>query len=75
VQVRAHGEQVSCEAAVVGGELVIRLNEPLVGVSPGQTAVLYLGTRVLGQTTIDRTVSADVSENAHNSDFDVASAK
>jgi len=27
-------------------------------VAPGQTAVLYVGTRVLGQTTIDRTVSA-----------------
>ena len=32
--------------------------EPLIGVAPGQTAVLYVGTRVLGQTTIDRTVSA-----------------
>jgi tRNA-specific 2-thiouridylase len=31
---------------------------PLNGVAPGQTAVLYLGTRVLGQCTIDRTVSA-----------------
>jgi tRNA-specific 2-thiouridylase len=27
-------------------------------VAPGQTAVLYAGTRVLGQCTIDRTVSA-----------------
>ena len=59
VQVRAHGEQVECTAAVVGEELVIRLNAPLLGVAPGQTAVLYIGTRVLGQTTIDRTVSAD----------------
>ena len=31
---------------------------PLDGVAPGQTAVLYVGTRVLGQFTIDRTVSA-----------------
>ena len=31
---------------------------PLDGVAPGQTAVLYDGTRVLGQFTIDRTVSA-----------------
>lgn len=75
VQVRAHGEQVSCEAAVVGAELVIRLKEPLVGVSPGQTAVLYLGTRVLGQTTIDRTVSADVSENVDSLGQHVVSAK
>jgi len=28
------------------------------GVAPGQTAVVYLGSRVLGQFTIDRTVSA-----------------
>lgn len=28
--------------------------EPLLGVAPGQSAVLYLGTRVLGQFTIDR---------------------
>jgi tRNA-specific 2-thiouridylase len=33
-------------------------NEPLTGVAPGQTAVVYVGTRVLGQCTIDRTVSA-----------------
>ena len=64
VQVRAHGEAVACRAAVVGDELVVQLIDPLLGVSPGQTAVLYIGTRVLGQTTIDRTVSADLNLNA-----------
>jgi len=62
VQVRAHGEEVAGVAAVLDGpdgeEMVIRVDEPLMGVAPGQTAVLYVGTRVLGQTTIDRTVSA-----------------
>lgn len=58
VQVRAHGETVPARAAVVDDELVIELTQPLYGVAPGQTAVIYLGTRVLGQTTIDRTVSA-----------------
>lgn len=58
VQVRAHADPVPCTAAVIDGELVMKLNEPLMGVAPGQTAVLYVGTRVLGQTTIDRTVSA-----------------
>jgi tRNA-specific 2-thiouridylase len=58
VQVRAHGDTVPAQAALVEGELVIKLQEPLYGVAPGQTAVLYLGTRVLGQTTIDRTKSA-----------------
>jgi len=58
VQVRAHGDPVPAVAAVEAGELVIRLREPLVGVAPGQSAVVYVGTRVLGQCTIDRTVSA-----------------
>ena len=58
VQVRAHGEQVPAKVAVVDGSLVMRLEEPILGVAPGQTAVVYLGTRVLAQTTIDRTVSA-----------------
>ena len=31
--------------------------EPLLGVAPGQTAVLYIGTRVLGQFTIDRALA------------------
>jgi len=43
---------------VADGELVVRPHTPLDGVAPGQTAVVYVGTRVLGQTTIDRTVSA-----------------
>ena len=60
VQVRAHGDTVPASAAVVDDELVIRLTEPLFGVAPGQTAVIYLGTRVLGQTTIDRTESKQV---------------
>ncbi|MEC5149104.1 tRNA-specific 2-thiouridylase [Cryobacterium psychrotolerans] len=45
-------------AGAVATELVITPREPLTGVAPGQTAVLYVGTRVLGQCTIDRTVSA-----------------
>lgn len=58
VQVRAHGEQIAAEYRVAGELLEIRLIEPLMGVAPGQTAVLYAGTRVLGQMTIDSTVSA-----------------
>lgn len=33
-------------------ELLLRLAEPLRGVAPGQSAVIYRGTRVLGQATI-----------------------
>lgn len=58
VQIRAHADPVPAVAVVRDGELVIRPANPLNGVSAGQSAVIYLGTRVLGQCTIDRTVSA-----------------
>jgi tRNA-specific 2-thiouridylase len=58
VQVRAHGESHPCKVRLHQGQLVIRPLEAFRGVSPGQTAVIYLGPRVLGQTTIDKTVSA-----------------
>ena len=63
VQVRAHADPVEA-TALVGrteageAELVSTPTEPIVGVAPGQTAVVYVGTRVLGQCTIDRTASA-----------------
>jgi tRNA-specific 2-thiouridylase len=62
VQIRAHADPVPATARVteVDGahELVVTPHIPLNGVAPGQTAVIYVGTRVLGQCTIDRTVSA-----------------
>ena len=63
VQIRAHADPVPAIAVVRPGvdgrdELVVLPDTPLNGVAPGQTAVIYVGTRVLGQTTIDRTVSA-----------------
>jgi tRNA-specific 2-thiouridylase len=61
VQVRAHGDPVPARCRVSSGssaELIVELRSPLDGVAPGQTAVIYVGTRVLGQCTIDRTVSA-----------------
>lgn len=62
VQVRAHGEPERASAHFSEGNLVVRLEKPLSGVAPGQSAVLYVGTRVIGQATIDRTVSADVEQ-------------
>jgi tRNA-specific 2-thiouridylase len=62
VQVRAHGESHPCKVRLHQGQLVIRPIEPFRGVSPGQTAVIYLGSRVLGQTTIDKTVSAALEQ-------------
>jgi tRNA-specific 2-thiouridylase len=58
VQIRAHADPVPAVAVVRDGELVITPREPINGVSPGQSAVIYIGTRVLGQCTIDRTASA-----------------
>jgi tRNA-specific 2-thiouridylase len=58
VQVRAHGDPVPAAAVLRDGELVVRPDAPLDGVAPGQSAVLYAGTRVLGQATIERTASA-----------------
>ncbi|WP_344880011.1 tRNA 2-thiouridine(34) synthase MnmA [Zhihengliuella alba] len=61
VQVRAHADPVPARAFVTtdtedddaASELVVDLDGPLKGVAPGQTMVLYQGTRVLGQATIN----------------------
>ena len=58
VQIRAHADPVPARAALVDDVLTVRPQEPFDGVAPGQTAVVYDGTRVLGQFTIDHTVSA-----------------
>ncbi|GAA1525959.1 tRNA-specific 2-thiouridylase [Microbacterium ginsengiterrae] len=58
VQIRAHSEPVPARATVAEDGVTVVPDVPLDGVAPGQTAVLYVGTRVLGQFTIDRTVSA-----------------
>lgn len=58
VQIRAHADPVAAHADVTHEGVVVRPAEPFDGVAPGQTAVLYVGTRVLGQFTVDRTVSA-----------------
>ena len=58
VQIRAHAEPVPAVAVVTEGAVTVTPDEPLDGVAPGQTAVLYIDTRVLGQFTIDRTESA-----------------
>lgn len=58
VQVRAHQDPVDATCWIDEGHLYVRPHEPLVGVAKGQSAVIYLGTRVLGQATIDHTWSA-----------------
>lgn len=66
VQVRAHAEPVPGRARVTTGDVdgesdvvwEIELDETIQGVAPGQTAVLYQGTRVLGQVTIHKSINA-----------------
>ncbi len=58
VQIRAHAEPVDARAVLDAAGVSVRPVEPFDGVAPGQTAVLYDGTRVIGQFTVDRTVSA-----------------
>ncbi|MGC5171127.1 tRNA 2-thiouridine(34) synthase MnmA [Micromonospora sp. DT81.3] len=58
VQIRAHADPVPARADLGDDLLRVTPDSPLDGVAPGQTAVLYDGTRVLGQFTIDTTVSA-----------------
>ncbi|MGN6634234.1 MAG: tRNA 2-thiouridine(34) synthase MnmA [Oryzihumus sp.] len=51
-QVRAHGEEVPATAWADGDQVHVRLERRLRGVAPGQSVVLYDGTRVLGSATI-----------------------
>lgn len=58
LQIRAHADPVPARAFIEQQEddlecLHVELEEPLQGVAPGQTAVMYQDTRVLGQATID----------------------
>jgi len=53
VQLRAHGEELPARVVVEGQQVVVALREPAQGVAPGQAAVVYDGTRVVGSATID----------------------
>jgi tRNA-specific 2-thiouridylase len=54
-QVRAHGEEVPAQAWASGDDVEVRLSTRLRGVAPGQSVVLYEGTRVVGSATIAST--------------------
>ncbi len=56
-QLRAHGEPVPVVARydAEGGTVTARLIEPARGIAPGQTAVFYDGTRVIGSVTVTAT--------------------
>ncbi len=52
VQLRAHGEEYAAVARVIDDQVEIELLEPASGIAPGQAAVIYAGTQVMGSTTI-----------------------
>jgi len=54
-QVRAHGEEIPATAWADGKTVEVRLGRRIRGVAPGQSVVLYDGTRVVGSATIART--------------------
>jgi tRNA-specific 2-thiouridylase len=58
VQVRAHGSVHPAEVRVMGAEVCATLHEPGTGVAPGQTMVLYDGTRVIAAATVTATTPA-----------------
>ncbi len=55
VQLRAHGDEHRAAVTVVGDSVEIELLDPAYGIAPGQAAVLYDGTRVVGSATISAT--------------------
>lgn len=52
VQLRAHGSEHRAVVTVTGSSVEIELLEPAQGIAPGQAAVVYDGTRVVGSCTI-----------------------
>jgi tRNA-specific 2-thiouridylase len=55
VQIRAHGEVTAAVVTVAGDSVEVEFAEPVRGVAPGQAAVFYRDTRVLGSATIAAT--------------------
>ena len=55
VQLRAHGAEHRAVVQVSGDHVAIDLLDPAEGIAPGQAAVIYDGTRVVGSATIEST--------------------
>jgi tRNA-specific 2-thiouridylase len=55
VQLRAHGAEHRAVVVPQGDTLLVDLLDPAQGVAPGQTAVVYAGTRVVGSCTVAST--------------------
>ena len=69
VQLRAHGDALPAQVHVDGDRLVVDLDQPVRGVAPGQSVVVYDGTRVVGSATIEsaeRTAAAQPARVARS---------
>jgi tRNA-specific 2-thiouridylase len=55
VQLRAHGDEHRAVVTVSDESVDVELLDPAYGIAPGQAAVLYDGTRVVGSATISAT--------------------
>ena len=55
VQLRAHGAEHRAVVTVTGEDVEVELLDPAYGIAPGQAAVVYDGTRVVGSATIAST--------------------
>jgi tRNA-uridine 2-sulfurtransferase len=60
VQMRAHGAEHRAVVVVSGDRVAIDLLDPAEGIAPGQAAVIYDGTRVVGSATIASTRRVEV---------------
>jgi tRNA-specific 2-thiouridylase len=52
VQLRAHGDEHRAVLTVDGDSVTVDLLDPAQGIAPGQAAVVYDGTRVVGSCTV-----------------------
>jgi tRNA-uridine 2-sulfurtransferase len=57
-QVRAHGEEVPATAWADRDQVEVRLQRRIRGVAPGQSVVLYDGSRVVGSATIAKAAAS-----------------
>ncbi|HET6561303.1 MAG TPA: tRNA 2-thiouridine(34) synthase MnmA [Marmoricola sp.] len=61
VQLRAHGAEHRARVRVTGDDVEVQLLDPAEGIAPGQSAVVYDGTRVVGSCTITATARSEAS--------------
>jgi tRNA-specific 2-thiouridylase len=64
VQLRAHGAEHRAVVRVEGDEVRIELLDPAEGIAPGQAAVIYDGSRVVGSATISATARSEALSGA-----------